>query len=200
MVTSSVIVFPVSTRAYPVCVRTTSNHYSLSSSTKCGSPILLSTLILFLCSAFTLPVLLRFILIAQFLNQVSITFFLTFLLTILLCWLSRVVRVNLWPLSNNSWEKCSHWSNGPLKQLRSCNMLWLRQLWRSHGVYTLLPLSSCFLGTLSHWQKPALWYISRMLTSVSSCWSSGYSSTLIEIDCTLNMMCGYTWTEHTDVS
>ena len=118
------------------------------------SLLLCLTSLLFLHTAATLHPFFLYILVAQFLVTVFVTFFVTFFT----CIQTRLVHVDFQQLSCNPWPTCSHLNTGPLKKLRSCNVLWLRPLWCSRRGYSpsLLPLSSYFPGVLPHWQKPSL--------------------------------------------
>jgi len=83
------------------------------------SLLLCLTFLLFLCTTVTLPLVLLYILVAKFFD----TDFITFILIIPSCRVTRVLSVDVWQLSGNPWAKRSHLGTGPLKQQRSCKVL-----------------------------------------------------------------------------
>jgi len=133
------------------------------------SVVLHITFHLFLCTAGTLPLVLLFILVTQFLDTVFVTVF----LNIGTRGTTLVVPIDFWQLSRNPRVKGSDHSTGPLKQLRSWNVLGLTRLWSGCSGHcpSLLPWSSHVPGVLLHQQKSSLRSISWYLTSISFIWS-----------------------------
>jgi len=188
---------PIITQGYQVCPHSSHVHEGISWLDMCKVWLLVS--LIFICAQVAL--LHRLIFLICFYSAVALPLFSLFnigpeslymvLFSVENAYLTfrHTIRVHIdirkqWV---NAWAKGSHLSSSPLRELRSCNVVRLRQLGcrLCANSPALLPLLNCFPVVVLHWQHTNIMSISGYLATIFSSCSYGQYATVSEVDCTL---------------